>query len=175
MVIMVVLGFLSFNAYSIGQDDKPGIKWVSMEEAEMLNRQNPKKIFVDIYTDWCGWCKTMDKNTFSDQRIINYINENFYAVKLDAEQLEPISFRGVKYENENKAKRRGAAHSFAVAILQGRMGYPSVVFFDEQLNLITSLSGYRPPETMLPVLKFFSEDVFKETQDLQQYIEENKR
>jgi len=141
------------------------INWVTIEEAQELHKKNPKKIFVDIYTDWCSWCKRMDAETFSHPLIVDYINANFYAVKLNAEQTDPIVFKGVKYENERAGQRRGA-HNFAIAILQGRMSYPSVAFFDENLSLIYALPGFRPPVRMEPVLVFFNEDVYKTNSNL---------
>ncbi len=154
-----------------GQTNKEGgINWISMEKAEQLVKENPKKVFIDIYTDWCGWCKRMDANTFSHPHIARYINDNFYAVKLNAEQSEPITFRGVEYVNENPDTRR-SSHNFAVAILQGRMSYPSVAFFDEELNLITALPGYREPKQFEPILAFFNEDVFLSNPNLDEFIE----
>ena len=145
------------------------INWLTIEEAQELNKNNPKKIFVDIYTDWCSWCKRLDSETFSHPVIVDYINTHFYAVKLNAEQTEPIVFNGVKYENVRASQRRGA-HNFAIEILQGRMSYPSVAFFDENLNLIYALPGFRPPVRMEPVLVFFNEEVYKNDPNLNEFI-----
>lgn len=159
--------FLGSGSYAPAQEN--GINWMSIEEAEAQSRQQPKKIFVDVYTDWCGWCRRMSSETFTHPVIVEYINEHFYAVKLNAEQGDPITFRGTEYNNQNPGQRR-SAHDFAIALLQGRMSYPSVAFFDEELNLITTLPGFRPPKTMEPVLVFFSDDVFKETSDLDAFM-----
>lgn len=145
------------------------INWMSMEEAEQKALQQPKKIFVDIYTDWCGWCKRMDANTFSHPYIAQYINTHFYPVKLNAEQEDPIVFRGHEYVNENPGQRR-SSHNFARALLQGRMSYPSVAFFDEELNLITAIPGYRDPGGFEPVLVFFNEDIYLTQPDLNEFI-----
>ncbi len=167
LILMPLL--VAFGATGAAAQEKK-INWMSMEQAEEMVKANPKKIFVDLYTDWCGWCKRMDANTFTHPVIVDYINENFYAVKLDAEQAEPITFRGQKYVNENPENNR-SAHSLAIAILQGRMGYPSVAFFDEDLNLIHALSGYRPPEGMEPILVFFNDEVYKENPNLDQFLQ----
>lgn len=144
------------------------INWLSLEEAQELHKKNPRKIFVDIYTDWCGWCKRMDAETFTHPVIVDYINTNFYAVKLNAEQTEPLVFKGVKYENERADQRRGA-HNFAIAILQGRMSYPSVAFFDENLSLIYALPGFRNAAKMEPILVFFNDDVYKTNPNLDEF------
>lgn len=167
---LLPLIIIAFQSYAFSsEEDGMKINWVSMEEAEQMVAENPKKVFVDIYTDWCGWCKRMDANTFSHPEIITYINKNFYAVKLNAEQAEPITFRGQEYINENPGARR-SSHNFARALLQGRMSYPSVAFFDEELNLITALPGYREPAQFEPILVFFSEDHFLSQPNLDEFI-----
>ena len=169
LLVIMSFSFAVFSSNAASREKK--INWVSIEEAQELVKANPKKIFVDIYTDWCGWCKRMDANTFTNPVIIDYINENFYAVKLDAEMEEPITFRGQEYVNENPGQRR-SAHNFAIAVLQGRMGYPSIAFFDENLNLIHAMSGYRPPEGLEPILVFFSEEIYKENPNLDEFIKD---
>ncbi|MBK7335110.1 MAG: DUF255 domain-containing protein [Saprospirales bacterium] len=76
------------------------LKWHTWEEAVAANKKEPRKILVDVYTDWCGWCKRMDATTFQDQTVMDYLKKNFYAVKLDAEQKRtssstaiPLNFR----------------------------------------------------------------------------------
>ncbi|HSV88123.1 MAG TPA: DUF255 domain-containing protein [Bacteroidales bacterium] len=149
--------------------DEAKINWLSMDQALQYHRQNPKKIFVNIYTSWCGWCKRMDAETFSHPVIVDYINTHFYPVKLNAEQTEPIEFGGVTYINE-RPDRRGTPHNFAVAILQGRLSYPAVAFFDESLNLIFALPGFRPPANMEAVLVFFNDDIFENNPNLDNFI-----
>ena len=145
------------------------VNWVTIEEAQELVKKNPRKILVDIYTDWCGWCKRMDAVTFSHPVIVSYINENFYAVKLNAEQTEPIMFRGQEFVNENPGKPR-SAHNFAYAVLQGRLGYPAVAFFDEELNLLTVLPGFREPKQFEPILAFFDNNVYHTNPNLDEFI-----
>lgn len=165
--ILLIVGFHLLLQKPL-QAQEAKINWLTIEEAQELHKKNPKKIFVDIYTDWCSWCKRMDAETFTHPVIVDYINKNFYAVKLNAEQTEPIVFKGVKYENERASQRRGA-HNFAIAILQGRLSYPSVAFFDENLSLIYALPGFRNAQRMEPILVFFNEDVYKTNPNLDEF------
>src|SRR5690606_16504737 len=75
---------------SIFAQNEAKLQWYSMEEAVKLNEKNPKKFFIDVYTDWCGWCKVMDQRTFSHPVIASLINKYYYPVKLNAEQKQDI-------------------------------------------------------------------------------------
>ena len=141
-----------------------------MEEALKANETSPKKIFINIYTDWCGWCKRLDANTFSHPEIIDYVNSNFHPVKLNAEQSEPIVFRGVTYENPRPGQPR-SAHNFAIAITQGRLSYPSLAFMDGNLNLIISVPGFKTPQQLEPWLAYISQEVYKTNPDFNQFSE----
>lgn len=150
---------------------EPGVNWMTIEEAQAAIQDEPRMIFVDVYTEWCGWCRRMSSDTYAHPVIADYLNENFYPVKLNAEQEEPIDFRGTTFENENLGERR-PAHSFAIALLQGQMSYPSVAFFDEDLDLLTAIPGFRPPESMEAVLTFFNEGIYKENPNLDDFVGE---
>ncbi len=156
-----------FSLTAAAQDNSP-VKWMGIEEAVEKLKKEPLKIFVDVYTDWCGWCKRMEANTFSHPVIAAYLNENYYPVKLNAEHKEPLTFQGITFKNQNPEGRRHA-HDLAAALLQGQMGYPSVVFIDEESNVITTVPGFKQPQDMEPMLHFFKEDAFKEI-EWEQYL-----
>lgn len=136
------------------------ITWYSWEEALELSETNPKKIFVDVYTDWCGWCKKMDKTTFKDPELAKYLNENFYAVKFNAEQKESIVFNNKTFEFM-KSGRRGV-HQLAYALLDGRMGYPAFVLLDETFARILISPGYKVTDQLMKELVFAKEEKYKE-------------
>lgn len=138
------------------------INWISIEKAQLLNKKSSKPILVDIYTDWCKWCHEMDKNTYSDPVIINYINQNFYAVKLNAEQREAINFKEKKYNFV--ASGRSGYHELAAAMLQGKLSFPSTVFLDSKLNLIQVVPGYIETKTMEPLLQFMHQKKYENTE-----------
>ena len=131
------------------------IKWMTFEEAVKLNETAPKKIFIDVFTDWCGWCKRMDQTTFLDKDVVAYMNENYYAVKFDAETSDTIVFGGYTFINEGGVNGRRGTHQLAAALLQGRMSYPSYVFMNEKNQLLTVAPGYMEAKDFLPVLMYF--------------------
>lgn len=148
------------------------IKWYTWEEAIKLAEKSPKKVFVDVYTEWCGWCKKMDKTTFADPMVAAYMNKNFYPVKFDAEQKEAINYKNNVLKYRGDVGRRGI-HELAYALLDGRMSYPSYVYLDEAQNRITISPGYKEPPAFYKELKFISEEHYK-TSSFDQYLKKNK-
>ena len=145
------------------------INWITFEEAVKLNETAPKKIFIDMYTDWCGWCKKMDQTTFQNPEVIEYMNANYYAVKFNAERSDTIVFGGYTYINEGGMNGRRSTHQLAQALLQGRMSYPSYVFMNEKNQLITVAPGYMEAKDFLPVLKYIGTDAYLK-QSFKDYI-----
>ncbi len=153
--LILSLLFLMFTILVNAQE----IKWMSMNEALAAQKKAPKKIFMDVYTTWCGPCKMLDKNTFSDKNVIEFINENYYAVKFNAEGTEEILYRDTPYTNTSydpARKGRNATHSFSRAMQI--TGYPSLVFFKEDGTLIQAVPGYRTPQQLEIYLKMIAND-----------------
>ena len=96
------------------------IKWMSMNDALAAQKKTPKKIFMDVYTTWCGPCRLLSEKTFKNKDLVKYINDNFYAVKFNAEGNEEVVYNGTTYKNNNydpaKANTRNGMHDFAGAI-----------------------------------------------------------
>lgn len=165
LVLLISIFLLSLNLAKAQDkvqksEDVPTIKWMTFEEAIKKNKKKPKKIFIDMYTDWCGWCKKMDKETFTDAAIVDYINKNYYAVKFNAEQKEPVTFNGVEYINTNPDKQK-SPHQLAVTLLQKEMGYPSFVILDGKSEWLHKIRGYKNAEALLPILKYYGSDQYK--------------
>jgi len=144
------------------------IKWMSWDEAVVANKKEPKKLLVDVYTEWCGWCKKMDKNVFTDPVIEAYVKENFYAVKFDAEQKESIQYDGHTFKFNPNATRRGV-HDLAVALLDSRMSYPSIVYLDENRDRISISPGFKPADKFINELNFIQGGHYK-TRTYQEYL-----
>ena len=142
---------------SSSKQDK--IKWYTFEDAYKLNKKKPRKIFIDVFTDWCGWCKKMDAETFTNPVILKYMNKNFYCVKFDAERKDTIIIDGVTFVNPNPYGKR-ASHQLAVELLKGNMSYPSYVFLNEHVNVMAVIPGYKTANDFEPYLHYFGEDAF---------------
>ncbi len=152
--LSVSLGFFAlFFLVVVPKVQAQTINWMTWEEAIKANDKEPKKLFVDVYTQWCGWCKKMDKTTFLDPKIVDYVNANFYAVKLDAEQRADIKYKGQTLKYYPDAGRRGI-HELAYALLDGKMSYPSYIFLDEKQSRITVAPGYQAANDFINVLKY---------------------
>lgn len=128
-----------------------GLAWNSIDDLEKLAAKGDKKVMIDMYTSWCGWCKVMDKKTFTDPEVISYLNDNFHVIKFNAEQKQPIQYKGKTYEWVN-AGRKGV-NMLAHEMLNGRLGYPSMVYLDENLNKIKVSPGYKTPDKLLAELR----------------------
>lgn len=152
------------------------INWMTMNEALELQKKTPKKIFMDVYTTWCGPCKMLDRDTFSNKDVIAYVNENYYAVKFNAEGTEEITFEDFTYTNPNYQegrKGRNATHFFADALKL--RGYPSLVFFEDDGALIQAIPGYKTPTQLEIFLKMIASDDYKKvnTPEAWQAYQEN--
>lgn len=101
------------------------INWLySYNEALNKARQENKPIMMDLYTEWCGWCKKLDDETYQDKKIIE-ASINLVSLKIDAEK------------NPDIAEKYNAA------------GYPTILFINAQGNVIGGGSGFRNADELL--------------------------
>ena len=172
MKYLLLIGFLiSFGSTTQAQIAVPakaeGINWMTFSEAVKASEKTQKKIFVDVYTHWCGWCKRMDATTYEDPGVIEYLNKYFISVKLDAEMKDSIKFKDKLYTFKPEYR----SNEIAVWMLNGQMSYPTSVYLDEGFNLLGPAPGYQTPQQLLPQLRYFAENIYK-TKDWDTYQKE---
>ena len=135
---------------------------MTLEQALEKSKTEKRKIFVDVYTDWCGWCRHMDSTTFVTPAVANYLNEHFYAVKFNAEQKQDILFKDKTFRF-NKVGERGGHHELAALWLNNRLSFPTTVFLDENQNLIQPVPGYLDATKMEAIINYFGSDSHRKT------------
>ncbi len=161
MMFRVLLSLVFIPFLSLLTPVAAQVNWLTWEEAQARNKKEPRKFIVDVYTQWCGWCKKMDKETFDNADITKYINKNFYAVKFDAETKSDINFNNKVYSYIKSGS--GGYHQLASEITFGKLSYPTIVFLDEKLNVLQPIPGYKDIMSLDKIMKYFAEDYYKTT------------
>lgn len=150
-VAVAIIAIFTFGNFT--KTNKPIlVQWVTYEEAQKLTAKKPRKIFIDVYTDWCGWCKKMDANTLSDPQIGNYLNEKYYAVKLNAESDKKTTYKG-----KEMTERELASKVFKAT------GFPTTVYLDEKENVLQPISSYLEVDVLDKILHYYGENYYQKT------------
>jgi thioredoxin-related protein len=131
--------------------EKSGLKWMSFSDGVKEAQKTHKKMLVDVYTDWCVWCKRMDANTYTDKKLASYLNSHYILVKLDAESPRTHTFMGKQYTEQQLAGAFGVT------------GYPSTLFLKAEGDLITVYPGYADAQRFQNVVAFIAEDHYLTT------------
>lgn len=150
IISILVLSFFCISASSSQQEE--AIKFMSYDEAVKEAEKKNKLIFIDVYTSWCGWCKVMDKSTFTDPAVIKYSSKKYVAVKLDAEGSKTIHYKKIPLTERE----------FAQKIL-GVSSYPTTVYLNDKQDILSNVPGYLEAKVFKKVLVYFAEDHYKTT------------
>lgn len=170
VIVFFILG-LSLSAKA----QEAGVNWMTLDEALSAQKETPKKIIMDMYTTWCGPCKLLDKNTFQNSDVAAYINENYYAVKFNAEGNTKESFHDKKFGNPNyMPNKQGRNSQHELASYLGVNAYPTIIFLDERSQLLLPLKGYQNPNQLELFLKLFATNKYKEITSKEQFQQYTK-
>jgi len=154
--ILFVL-FISATVFSLQGQEK--VRWYTIEEALQLTASEPRILVIDVYTDWCGWCKRMDAATFSDPEIAASLNKDFYPVKLNAEGKEDIVLGDRTYKFVDNG--RNGYHELAAIVTRGRLSYPTISYVDEKGRVLNAAPGYKGPEQFRIFLDYYRDGAYK--------------
>ena len=159
-ILTLAILALSISIGAVAQE----IKWVTFEEALALQKKEPKKIMMDVYTVWCGPCKMLDKNTFHNPDVVDFVNKNYYAVKFNGEGEAVVSYKGKTFSNPSynasRANTRNSVHDLTRHLQVN--AYPTIVFFDENADIIAPIRGYQQPKQLELYLKLFHNNHHKD-------------
>jgi len=161
ILLLFAYGGLSSQNHPVSEEAPGLVKWLSFKEAFELNKKQPKPFIIDVYTDWCGWCKHMMKTTYSDPGIASYINNWFYPVKFNAETKDSILYEGTTYYNPVKSEK--STHQLALKLLNNQLMYPSTIFANYNSKFMLNSQGYLDTRKIEPMLIFTNENVYLST------------
>jgi len=153
LIAFVCMLLMTSTTLARGDHDSTGgknsIQWRTFDAGFSEAKKSGKKILVDFFTDWCVWCKQLDKNVYGDPKISGYLSEHYITIKLNPEVKATVTYMDTAY----------SADQFAAAF--GVTGYPTIIFFEPDGKPIDRLGGYVDADHFLPIIRYIGEDIFK--------------
>jgi thioredoxin-related protein len=149
--------WLIFSFATVKPTEKEKINWLSLDEVNLKMKTEPRPVIIDLYTNWCYWCKVMDRKTYNNSKVISYINAHFYAVKLNAESKETVVWNNKKYEFNANDK----VNDFALFVTQGQLEFPNTVIFTDINKSPANIPGFMNPKEIEVILKYFGDEKYK--------------
>ncbi|MEM9920839.1 MAG: thioredoxin fold domain-containing protein [Bacteroidota bacterium] len=131
------------------------VRWLSFEQLEDSLNVKPKKVFIDFYTDWCTYCRKMDKVVFTKPKVVDHLNEEYYAVRFNAETDAVVNFGGQQLVNDQLKQSRRPLHQIAqlLALRKGQFVAPTLVILDESFHVTARYFEYLDSKKLLKALR----------------------
>jgi thioredoxin-related protein len=159
--LYLILSFFCFTS-CVQKDNKSNtlqeINWMSLEEAQNLNRESSRDVFIMVHANWCSKCERFQKETYTNPKVIESINTNFYPVLLNAHEPKDIKFKEKVYSNPNFDKEKGLEdmNSYHEILFElGAKSIPSIVFLDRNLNQVGSEMGFKEADELRSLIKLY--------------------
>jgi len=166
-IYLLVIGAVLFSlpsatvAQSQEKSKSSAIQWLEFDKAVATAKKEGKLMVVDFYTDWCGWCKKMDQDTYTHPEVVKYARAKLVMSKVNAESQQLTRYKDMDLSYQQLAQ------SFEVR------GYPATIFISENGEWLTSVPGYLKPDQFLPILEFLSEGHYK-TMKFEDFMQKRK-
>lgn len=167
-VVFAIL--VSSQLQNVKPESKQKIQWISIEDAAVKAKSYPKPIIIDLYANWCYWCKVMDKKTYNNSKVVEYINDHFYPVKLDAESKETVQWRDQQFDFNKQVN----LNDFTLYVTNGDLSFPTTVIYPSPSEAPATVPGFMSPDEIEPILKYFGEGNYKK-QTFQEFLKTFKR
>ncbi|WP_186755321.1 thioredoxin family protein [Echinicola salinicaeni] len=153
----LILSLIFTFQWSQSPAQEASIQWISFEQLEDTLEVKPKKVFIDFYTDWCSYCKKMDRKVFTKTEVIKRINKEYYAVRMDAESQDSIRFDGQVFINRQSSKRKAGIHDLALLLgsRKGQFAPPTMLILNPEFELLDRRFEYLYSEQLLDWLNRF--------------------
>lgn len=156
-ILILVFFLFSLCSAKVTPTTHDKLNWMNMNELSEKMKSADKPVLMDLYTDWCYWCKVMDKKTYTNSKVISYINEHFYPVKFNAESKNMVQWKGKDY-NYNETYK---VNDLALYVTQGQLGFPTTVIIPDEKSEPIAVAGFLEPKELEPILKYFGEGAYK--------------
>lgn len=155
---MVLFFWISlFLSNYLSAQQVKSIKWITFEQLEDSLKVTPKKVFISFYADWCVYCEKMKKTAFRDKAVVSILNQKYYAVKMNAESRDSITFGGVTYTNQNIGKSRRPTHQISLLLASRKnkpFSLPVNLILDKTFKVTHRYFNYLSPKKLVAVLDY---------------------
>jgi len=145
----VIFIFLFSTFHFFGQKNESNLNTFSFEEAFAMQAKKNKPMLIFFHTDWCKYCFTMKKNTFTNEETIKLLNDNFYFVSFNAESKKAITLKGNLFENKS------GTHEIvkALATKNGNISYPTNVLLSSKNSIDEQIDSFLSAKQINKLLK----------------------
>ncbi len=127
------------------------VNWLSFEALDSALNEEKKPVFIEFTTTWCTYCKKMDQEVFPNEEIVSILNQDFYAVRFDAESDQVVHFDGGEFIRKPNSKNHEIAMTLATR--EGQFTPPVLIFLDDEFQVQERIFSYQSRKRLLSKLK----------------------
>lgn len=140
---------------AVGRIQGQEVNWLSFNQLDSALAVEARPVFLDFYTSWCTFCRKMDKEVFVKPEVAQKLNQDYYAVKMDAETREVILFDGQRWSNQQATNKRDGIHDLAMLLASqnGEFIPPTMLFLSKDFEVEARYFEYMSSKTLLKYLK----------------------